>query len=145
MHHYNWLVDRLFTTGDRNSSSTSALRPPQSTTNLFYQRQIGLDWIRLVSIVLQRNEKCHPCCEHILVCGDFHTCQQDQLTALQSNHGSVLGEVHSMVKSKFNLRVTRFILLHQKFLQCDWLRAVVFQRNLKYLDVKITNLLWVVV
>ena len=40
-----------------------------------------------------------------------------------------------MVKSKFNLRVTRFILLHEKFLQCDWLRAVVFQRNLKYLDV----------
>ena len=27
----------------------------------------------------------------------------------------------------------------------DWLRAVVFQLNLKYLHVKITNLLWVVV
>jgi len=37
------------------------------------------------------------------------------------------------------------ILLHEKFLQFDWLRAVVFQLNLKYLDVKITNLLWVVV
>ena len=37
------------------------------------------------------------------------------------------------------------ILLHQKFLQFDWLRAVVFQLNLKYLHVKITNLLWVVV
>ena len=38
-----------------------------------------------------------------------------------------------------------FILLHEKFLQSDWLRAVVFQLNLKYLHVKITNLLWVVV
>ena len=35
------------------------------------------------------------------------------------------------------------ILLHEKFLQFDWLRAVVFQLNLKYLHVKITNLLWV--
>ena len=38
-----------------------------------------------------------------------------------------------------------FILLHEKFLQFDWLRAVVFQLNLKYLHVKITNFLWVVV
>ena len=38
-----------------------------------------------------------------------------------------------------------FILLHEKFLQFDWLRAVVFQLNLKYLHVKITNLLRVVV
>ena len=38
-----------------------------------------------------------------------------------------------------------FILLHEKFLQFDWLRAVVFQLNLKYLHVKITNLVWVVV
>ena len=30
-----------------------------------------------------------------------------------------------------------FILLHWKFLQFDWLRAVVFQLNLKYLRVKI--------
>ena len=37
------------------------------------------------------------------------------------------------------------ILLYEKFLQFDWLRAVVFQFNLKYLHVKITNLLWVVV
>ena len=33
----------------------------------------------------------------------------------------------------------------EKFLQFDWLRAVVFQLNLKYLHVKITNLLRVVV
>ena len=32
-----------------------------------------------------------------------------------------------------------------KFLQFDWFRAVVFQLNLKYLHVKITNLLRVVV
>ena len=38
-----------------------------------------------------------------------------------------------------------FILLHEKFLQFDWLRAAVFQLNLKYLQVKITNLLQVVV
>ena len=37
------------------------------------------------------------------------------------------------------------ILLHEKFLQFDWLRAGVFQLNLKYLHVKITNLLRVVV
>ena len=37
------------------------------------------------------------------------------------------------------------ILLHEKLLQFDWLRAVVFQLNLKYLHVKITNLLLVVV
>ena len=36
-------------------------------------------------------------------------------------------------------------LLHDKFLQFYWLRAGVFQPNLKYLHVKITNLLRVVV
>ena len=43
------------------------------------------------------------------------------------------------------IRVKVLILLHDKFLQSDWLRAVVFQLNLKYLHVKITNFLWVVV
>ena len=33
----------------------------------------------------------------------------------------------------------------RKFLQFDWLRVVVFQLNLKYLRVKITNLLRIVV
>ena len=37
------------------------------------------------------------------------------------------------------------LLLHEKFLQFDWLRAVVFQLNLKYLHVKITKPLRVVV
>ena len=41
--------------------------------------------------------------------------------------------------------VRSVILLHEKLLQFDWLRAVVFQFNLKYLHVKITNLSWVVV
>ena len=35
--------------------------------------------------------------------------------------------------------------LHEKYLQFDWLRAMVFQLNLKYLHAKITNLLWLVV
>ena len=50
--------------------------------------------------------------------------------------------------------IIAFILLHEKFLQFDWLRAVVFQLNnnnniinnyLACLHVKITNLVWVVV
>ena len=41
--------------------------------------------------------------------------------------------------------INSVILLHEKSLQFDWLRVVVFQLNLKYLHVKITNLLRVVV
>ena len=41
--------------------------------------------------------------------------------------------------------ITVFIQLHEKFLQFDWLRAVVFKLNLKYLHLKITKLLRVVV
>ena len=37
-----------------------------------------------------------------------------------------------------------FILLYEKLLQFDWLRAVVFQLHLKHLHVKIRNLLRVV-
>ena len=44
-----------------------------------------------------------------------------------------------------SFKLSPLILLHEKFLQFDWLRAVVFQLNLKYLHVKITNLLRVVV
>ena len=43
------------------------------------------------------------------------------------------------------IRLNAFILLHEKCLQFDWLREVVFQLNLEYLHVKITNLLRVVV
>ena len=41
--------------------------------------------------------------------------------------------------------ILQFILLHEKFLQFEWLRALVIQLNLKYLHVKITNFLRVVV
>ena len=51
---------------------------------------------------------------------------------------------HALV-SQSQTAFALFILLHEKFLQFDWLRAVVFQLNLKYLHVKITNLLRVVV
>ena len=43
--------------------------------------------------------------------------------------------------SVYDDNISPFIPLHEKFLQFDWLRAVVFQLNLKYLHVKITNLL----
>ena len=43
------------------------------------------------------------------------------------------------------IKILLFILLNEQFLQFDWLRAVVFQLNMKYLNVKITNLLGVVV
>ena len=43
------------------------------------------------------------------------------------------------------MRALGLILLHEKFLQFDWLRAAVFQLNLKYLHVKITKILPVVV
>ena len=43
------------------------------------------------------------------------------------------------------LYVKFFMLLHDKFLQFDWLGAMVFRLNLKYLHVKITNLLLVIV
>ena len=42
-------------------------------------------------------------------------------------------------------RITTIILLHEKFLQYDWLRAMVFQLNLKYVHVKITKLLRAVI
>ena len=41
--------------------------------------------------------------------------------------------------------IKQLILLREKFLQSEWLRAVVFQLNLKYLHVKITDVWWVVV
>ena len=49
------------------------------------------------------------------------------------------------LRLRLNPENTNIILLHEKFLLFDWLRAVVFQLNLKYLHVKITSLLWVVV
>ena len=49
-----------------------------------------------------------------------------------------------VVSPRVNTTITSFIL-YEKFLQFDWLRVVVFQLNLKYLHVKITKLLRVVV
>ena len=46
----------------------------------------------------------------------------------------------SSISAKFNHDICIFILLQEKFLQFDWLRAVVFQLNFKYLHVKIRNL-----
>ena len=43
------------------------------------------------------------------------------------------------------MAITAIILLHEKFLQFNWLTAFVFQLNSKYLHVKITNPLRVVV
>ena len=53
-----------------------------------------------------------------------------------------LGSILTNSESEINGFI---LLLHEKFLQFDWLRAVLFQLNLKYLHVKITNLLRVVV
>ena len=54
------------------------------------------------------------------------------LTVLLLNCHDVTGRI-------FDRRISRLILLREKFLQFDWLRAVVFQLNLKYLHVKITK------
>ena len=62
--------------------------------------------------------------------------------------GSLSKAVFERPTSNVYLNATNIVLLilqHEKFLQFDWLRAVVFQLNLKYLHVKITNLLRVVV
>ena len=49
------------------------------------------------------------------------------LTALFENY-SFITEI-----TNIKCNIICFILLHEKFLQFDWLRAVVFQLNLKYL------------
>ena len=57
-------------------------------------------------------------------------------------------EITRMISDQIALHSVQlplFILLHEKFLQFDWFRAMVFQLNLKYLQVKITNLLRVVI
>ena len=41
--------------------------------------------------------------------------------------------------------IITLVLLHEKFVQFDWLRAVVLKLNLRYLHVKVTTFLWVVV
>ena len=51
----------------------------------------------------------------------------------------------SWISQSGQTELETLILLHKKFLQFDWLRAVVFQVNLKYLHVKITKPLRAVV
>ena len=60
------------------------------------------------------------------------------LTVLLLNCHDVTGRI-------FDRRISCLTLLREKFLQFDWLIEVVFRLNLKYLHVKITTLLWVVV
>ena len=50
-----------------------------------------------------------------------------------------------IVVLKLRPAIKNIILPQEKFLQFDWLRAVVFELTLKYLHVKITNLLRVAV
>ena len=70
---------------------------------------------------------------------------------LQCSLLETLGVVHMFNAVKLRSAVSqeltdyKLILLHEKCLQFDWLRAVVFQLNLKYLHVKITNLVRIVV
>ena len=48
-----------------------------------------------------------------------------------------IGQIY--IWNPMTTRFIMFILLHEKFLQFDWLRGVVFQLNLKYLHVKVTT------
>ena len=70
---------------------------------------------------------------------------QSGVSAILSNSSRVKLETDKSSLTEGGVDITVFILLHEKFLQFDWLRAVVFQLNLKYLHVKIKNLLWIVV
>ena len=74
---------------------------------------------------------------------DIETKDLGKLTAINIRHdNSWFGSAWYLEKVR---RLSFIILLHEKFLQFDWLRVLVFQLNLKYLHVKITNLLSVVV
>ena len=56
----------------------------------------------------------------------------------QISFACIFHEVISEFRDTFLIYVTLFILLPEKFLPFDWLRAEVFQHNLEYLLVKIT-------
>ena len=70
------------------------------------------------------------------------TCKQCavQIAKLIEAGGMETPPTYNLLNSNIN-----FILLHEKFLHFHWLTSVVFPLNLKYLLVKITNLLWMVV
>ena len=67
-----------------------------------------------------------------------------QFTLFIANHTCTWHHLPLNLQSKSRGKwvvILTIILLHEKFLQFDWLRAVqVFQLNLKYLHVKIINL-----
>ena len=69
------------------------------------------------------------------------------LTALESLYlfDHPRGTRHEFFRNYKGFSIIFPILLHEKFLRFDCPRAVVFQLNLKYLHVKITNLSWEVV
>ena len=71
--------------------------------------------------------------------------QAKNITFYYINTNEIPGELLRENLISSHVKITCFILLHEKFLEFDWLRAVAFQLNLKYLHVKITNLLPVVV
>ena len=91
-------------------------------------------------MLLNRQFKCKGIKKHLFIkfktkwlnlSDNFYPEKKKDTCLILHNH------VHDAIKP--------LILLHEKFLQFDWLRAVIFQLNLKYLHVKITNLLRVVV
>ena len=71
--------------------------------------------------------------------------ESDDKVGKEVNQADYFHKVHEVINNARCLSITSLIPLHEKILQFDWLRAVVFQLNLKYRHVKITNLLWVVV
>ena len=87
---------------------------------------------------------------HSLQC-EFFSCKTENirraaaaLVVISSSAQYLTGSVLWKHKQENSFRValgiilTPLILLPEKFLQFDWLRADVFQLNLKYLHVKIT-------
>ena len=98
----------------------------------------------------------HPCAVKNGLCSDFcllkpherYQCACPTGIALKSDGKTCdYGRKYVDLEDTFFKEKVIFflILLHGKFLQFDWPRAVVFQLNLKYLHVKITKPLWAVV
>ena len=68
-----------------------------------------------------------------------------EIRSVAPQENSLFGHVINLLFPASLFGLPGLILLHEKFLQFNWLRAAVFPLNLKYLHVKITNLLWVLV
>ena len=76
---------------------------------------------------------------------DSYRSPREQMSVSKTiNQRSSIEDPDSLDKANCTC-ISVIILLYEKFLQFDWLRAVVFHLNLKYLHVKITNLLPIVV